>query len=243
MLEVFTTDLAIAFLIVVLAGFTRGFTGFVEGLVNVGLLTLLYGPVKAIALAAILGLVSSTMLLLKTAKEIEWHETLPLCLAVTISTPIAAMLLLVSSSSIVKPAIGALIMVCGVALLVGWKYSGPRGILTSSVVGAISGGITGYTGSGGPLMVFYYLASPASASIQRANISFSVFVITLVLTLSFLFSGVIDLELTFEAIILFPGAVLGTWFGMRAFEMAPHSIYQLVARWSLVIIGVVVAIS
>ena len=52
MLGILQLDLLIGLLIVMTSGLVRGFTGFAGALVNVPLLTLLWGPVEAIAIAS-----------------------------------------------------------------------------------------------------------------------------------------------------------------------------------------------
>lgn len=242
LLQVLSADLLSAYLIVILAGIARGFTGFVAGLVNVALLTLLYGPVEAIAISALLGLVSSAMLLRKTTSLIQWKETIPLCVFIAMTTPLGAMLLLFTETSVVKPAIGSLIIACGFALIIGWRYSGPRNVYASAAIGAVCGGVTGFTGSGGPLMVFYFLASPEPVPVQRANIAVAVTVLTLFVIVSLLLGGGIGLETIVRGAVLVPGTIFGTWAGIRLYELAPQKIYRIVAQWSLVAIGLILFI-
>lgn len=242
LLHVLSVNLAFAYFSVILAGIARGFTGFVAGLVNVALLTLVYGPVEAIALSALLGIVSSVMLLRKTSHHIQWEETIPLGIALVVTIPITTMLLLVADTSIVKPAIGALIILCGLSLILGWKYTGPRNGYAGAAVGAVCGGVHGFTGSGGPLMVFYYLASTESAPVQRANIALIVTVMATIMLVTLLLGGGIGLETFIRAAVLIPGTMIGTWVGIRLFELAPQKIYRMVAQWSLVAIGLVLVL-
>lgn len=237
LVHVLTADLAIAYLSVILAGIARGFTGFVAGLVNVALLTFVYGPLEAIALSAVLGLVSSAMLLRKTTNHVRWAETLPMGLAVVVTVPITTMALLVADPSVVRPAIGAIIAGCGFALILGWRYAGPRNMIASAAFGAIGGSVYGFTGSGGPLMVFYYLASPDPVPVQRANIAVTASTMCIILIIALLFGSEIGAETFIRAAVLIPGTMIGTWAGIRLFEIASQKIYSMVAQWSLVAIG------
>ena len=241
--NIFTTDLVLAFMIVILAGIARGFTGFVSGLVNVGLLALLYGPVEAIVLSSLFGFASSVMLLRKTIKLIRWSEVVPLNLAAAISIPITTAALLQADSSLVKPAIGLFIAACGITLMLGWNYEGPRNGYVAGLTGALCGSVQGFTGAGGPLMVFYFLASPDSVPTQRANISVTVFIITLMMILALIWGQVIDARIILLATILFPGTVIGTWLGIRLFEIASEEIYKKLAYMALITIGIVVALA
>lgn len=242
-LQVLSTNLAAAYLIVILAGITRGFTGFAAGLVNIALLTLLYGPVEAIGLASLFGIISSLMLLRKTAHQINWSDTAPLCAAIVVTTPLGAMLLFVAETTFVKPTIGAFIIASGLALFFGWKYSGPRNGYAATAVGAACGGLFGFAGSGGPLMVFYYLATPEPAPVQRANIAATVTVLSVIMVLSLLYGGGIGLETFLRAALLVPGTIIGTWVGMRLFEIAPQKLYRTVAQIVLIAIGFMLILS
>ena len=160
LLQVLSADLAIAYLRVILVGITHGITGFVAGLVNVALLTFVYGPVEAIALSALLGIVSSVMLLRKATNHIQWDETNPLGVAVAVTVPLAATLLLVTDSSIVNPSIGVLIVACGLSFIVGWRYSGPRNLFAAAAVGAVSGSVQGFTSARETLNGFPFSRNP-----------------------------------------------------------------------------------
>ncbi len=240
---VLTVKLVIAYSIVILAGIARGFTGFAAGLINVALLTLLFGPVEAIMLSSIFALISSLMLLRKTYEAVNWQETAPLSLAMAAVTPFGTMLLMVAQPSLVKPFIGAFVVGCGLLLVIGWRYSGPRNVYVSALVGAVTGGVTGFTGAGGPLSVFYFLASPDSVVTKRANIAVAVLAFAVVIDITLFIGGVLDLETMVRAGLLFPGTVLGTWFGMWLFEIVPSRIYTAIANWTLVVIGLSVLLS
>jgi len=243
LVNLISPDLFLAFLIVIFSGIIRGFTGFVAALVNIGLLSLLYKPVDAIALSSIFGLVSSVMLLRKTMNIVQWSEVIPLNFAAVLTIPLTALLLLQTTSSVVKPAIGAFLIACGLALIFGWKYKGPRNFYVAGIIGAAFGSVHGFTGASGPLMVFYFLASPEPVSTQRANINLSATVVQLVLILTLLWGNVINIEIILRAITLFPGVILGTWIGMRVFEVASDQIYKQVAHGALIAIGLALFLS
>jgi len=240
---ILTDKLAIAYSIVILAGIARGFTGFAAGLVNVGLLTLLFGPLEAIRLSSVFALISSVMILQKTLHTVNWKEAGPLSLATGAMTPLGATLLLVTHPGHVKPVIGAFVVGCGLLLVYGWRYRGPRNIYVSTIIGAITGAVTGFTGAGGPLTVFYFLAAPEPVVTKRANISLAVFAFAIVITITLYLNGAFGVESMVRAALLFPGTVLGTWIGMRLFEIVPSNIYGIIANWTLVVIGLSVLLS
>lgn len=241
--QVLTPDLAAACLIVILAGIARGFTGFAAGLVNVALLTLLYGPLEAIIMSALLAAVSSTMMLRGALEQVQWREAGPVSIAIAVGSPIGAALLLVADPTVVKPFIGAFVIASGLWLIAGWRYPGPRNRTAALANGFACGVATGFTGCGGPISVFYFLASNDPTPVQRANIAVAVAILVAALLISLAVGGAVGWDSVVRALLLFPGTVLGTWIGMRLFVLAPQKVYQHVTQWVLVAIGLSVMVS
>jgi uncharacterized membrane protein YfcA len=86
-------------------------------------------------------------------------------------------------------------------------------------------------------MVFYYLASPESVAVQRANIAVTASMMGIILIITLLAGNGISAETFIRAAVLIPGTMIGTWAGTRLFEIASQKIYSMVAQWSLVAIG------
>ena len=85
---VFTIDLAFAAAVAIVSGVIHGYTGFGAALVMAPLLSLLYGPVEALALMVITALLGSAQVYPQAARTALWREVAPLSIGVVVATPL-----------------------------------------------------------------------------------------------------------------------------------------------------------
>lgn len=235
-------ELAMAAAIAVFSGVIHGYTGFGAALLMVPLFALLLGPVEAIAVAAVIGMVGSAQLYPGAARNARWRELLPISIAIIIFTPLGVFILFNLDPGLIRRAMGGFVFLAALVLMSGWVYRGPRGVFASAVTGGLAGGISGATGVGGPPLALYFLAAPQPVEVQRANIVIAVTVIIAVTLASLLVAGGFTTETLQRAVILTPVYVLGTWSGSRLFTVAPKEYFRRVALWLLLATGVGVVI-
>ncbi|MFT5182160.1 MAG: putative membrane protein YfcA [Alphaproteobacteria bacterium] len=232
------TDLLLAALIAALSGVIHGYTGFGAALVLVPLFTLLFGPVEAIAVSVVIGMIGSAQLYPGAVRNARWRELLPVCGAIIICTPVGVLALVNLDAEIIRRAMGAFVFLAASVLISGWVYRGPRGIFASAVAGGLAGSITGATGVGGPPLALYFLAAPQPVEVQRANIVIAIGAVIIMVLGSLFFAGGVGAGTLQHAIILAPAYVLGTWSGSRLFRIAPKEYFRRVALWLLLATGI-----
>lgn len=241
--EILTPALGLAALVIVASGIVRGYTGFGGGLVNIPLLTLLYGPIEAFAITAIVGTVGYAQLYSAALRIASRREAWPLCLAIVVATPLGAVLLFNTDPDMVRRAVGGFVIAGAVPMISGWVYRGPRGPAASAAVGAIGGGISGFAGVGGPPMVIYLLAAQTTADVQRANILIATGLTGIVMLISIAVGGGIGADTLVRSLALMPVNMFATWAGARVFAFAPQAVYRRAAAWLLVVIGAAVLVA
>lgn len=234
------TALLYAFGTALLNGLIHGYTGFGGALLMVPLLSILYSPVEAIAIVGIANIFGSIQLFPKAARIAIWPELVPIFAGLIIFVPLGAYLLFHLEPSLVRRSMGGFILVFAMILMSGWVYRGPRGIVPSTLVGALAGGITGASGVGGPPIAIYYLASPHPAEIQRANIVISITVMVLLVLVSVGVGGGFSTDILLRSIFLTPAYLIGVWSGAHLFRTAPKSYYRKAALWLLIATGIAV---
>ncbi len=231
-----------AVLVVAGAGLVRGYGGFGGGLVAIPLLTLIYGPIEAYAMTALIGVLGYVQLAPRAARIADWTELAPTLIAATIATPIGVAALVVTDPEVIRRLIGVFVLLGAVLLATGWAYRGRRGALAGGITGALCGGISGVAGVGGPPLVIYFLSAPASADVQRASILIVTGYVSLLMLASLAIGAGIDLDVVWRTALLFPVSLLGTWLGARSFAVAPQAIYRRVATGLLFLIGLAVIV-
>ena len=231
-----------AVLIVAVAGLVRGYGGFGGGLVAIPLLSLIYGPIDAYAMIALISVIGYAQLAPRALGIADWPELTPTLAAITITTPIGVAFLVVAEPETIRRLIGVFVLLGAAMLATGWVYRGRRGVLAGGIAGALCGGISGVAGVGGPPLVIYFLSSPAGADIQRASILIATGYTSVIMLVALAIGAGIELEVLGRSALLFPVSMIGTWLGARTFAVAPHAIYRRVATGLLFAIGLAVIV-
>lgn len=231
---------AIAALAALASGVLHGYTGFGGALLMVPLLTLLYGPVPAMASTHLVGILATAQLYPAAARAARWDELAPIILAILLAAPLGVLLAQILDPALLRVGIGAIILGFAGLMLAGWRYRGRRGRGAGLVVGAVAGGVNGAAGVGGPPLALYFVSSAAAAEVQRANIIVSVGAIIVVAMASLAVAGVYDFALTTRALMLAPAYALGVWAGGRLFALAPSHYYRRAALSVLIVAGLAV---
>jgi uncharacterized membrane protein YfcA len=234
---VFTTDLAIAALVGAFSGIIHGYTGFGAALVMAPLLSIIFGPVEAVAVTVIAALLATVHIYPSAARQALWREVGPLCIAILVATPLGVAILVSADPEWIRRAIGVFVLAAALLIMSGWSYRGRRGLLASGIAGALCGGITGAAGVGGPPVAVYFLAAAQPVEIQRANIIISIGVVGAVTLIALAVGGGVGSETVVRGIVMAPLYLAGFWTGCRLFAVAPAELYRKVALWLLVATG------
>lgn len=238
-----TPELGLAALSIILAAVVRGYTGSGGGLVNVPILTLLYGPIEAFALTTLVGIIGYLQLGPRALRLANRAELAPVCLAILVGGPLGVLLLFLTDPALVRRFIGLMVLIGAVLLTTGWTYRGRRGPMVGAAVGLLIGWGTGFAGSGAPIALAYFLATDESARVKRANIVVAMTVVTALVLGSIAVGGGVGWDTLARGFVLVPVSWLGTRLGWRIFEAAPQAIYRHVCTGLLYVIGVVVLVS
>lgn len=240
--EVFETRLALAAVAVLASALIRGYAGFGVALMMIPALTLLYGPLEAIAVTLVIGLAGQAQLLPWASRRVHWPELGPLAAGIGLAAPFGAWLLFATDPEIIRRAIGVLVIAISALLATGWTYGGRRSWPRSMVAGALCGFVTGASGMGAPLAAIYFLSADHGARTQRANIILAMFTLIVVLLVPFVWRGAVGPETLARALLVFPITLLGTWAGSRLFQIAPEAHYRRFALGLVIATGLAVLV-
>lgn len=232
------TDIAVI-VVVTLAGFMRGITGFGGALLMAPPLSLLIGPVPTVVTALILETAAALVMfpdaLPKINKRILFYLTLPACFTV----PLGGYFLVTLDPLIARRVISGVVVVCSLMLLTGLRYSGPQRPSTSLILGSIVGVMLGSTSVGAPPVILYLLSGPDPQAVTRANLTVFVTSISVIGLVMLVAAGAFTTQLTFSAFLLCIPYVAATWLGGRFFARMSDLTVRRLALGFMVTMGLV----
>ena len=203
--------------VVALAGFIRGITGFGGAMLMAPPLSLLIGAVPTVVTALVLEAAAALVMfpdaLPKINKRVLFHLTLPACFTV----PIGGYLLVTLDPLIARKVISAVVAIFSLILLGGLRYSGPHRPSTSLLLGSIVGVLLGATSVGAPPVILYLLSGPDPQAVTRANLTVFVTAISVIGLVMLVFAGAFTMSLTVSACLLCIPYLVATWLGGKLF--------------------------
>ena len=119
--EVLNTALFVGGIITFSSALIQGYSGLGGGLLIVPLLAIFYTPIKGIgiAIAAVAGLIGSLMLLPKALINVNWRETAPVSIGMSLSIPFGLTFLTAADPSLIRNGMGIFILAAGLLMLSG----------------------------------------------------------------------------------------------------------------------------
>jgi len=197
-------------LIIFLAAIIMGITSFGFAMIAVPLLNLLL-PLKFLVPVLILyGVLIDIVLLLPIYKHLNLKGMGYLVGAGILGVPIGTWLLVVVDESIMKIAVGVLIIVSAWMLYSGLRVQIKNEKLGNVIAGFTSGILNGSLTMSGPPVIFFYSNQQLEKQVFRANLAFF-FLVTTVFTVPVMMtSGLITPEVLNYAVTMSPSLLISS---------------------------------
>jgi uncharacterized protein len=239
---IFNQNLAYAAVAVAIAGISRGMLGFGATLIIVPCLLTLYGAIPAVTIASILEVPAIISLLPTAIRQADWRHIAPVGLASLATIPFGAWLLVSVDPDVARRSIAGGVIVFGLLLGTGWRYSQAPGLWMKLGVGAASGVSGGMANIGGPLVVMFLVASNTAAAGVRAGIMafFSIsgaYRIGVYATL-----GIYAMPFTAIAVVLCIPYLAGIGLGTKLFKKVSEKLFLRLAIGLVLSAGIVAAL-
>jgi len=231
------TELAIACGTAALAGFIRGFIGFGGALIVILVLSLLFGPQAAVAIATLSGLPAMFQLLPAAIRSSERAFVLPFGLATFAAAPLGAWVLVSADPALMKMAIAAFVLFMVAALHQGWSLGRGNNLASVVVAGGAAGLIQGSAGIGGPPAVAAALSRPGPVERQRANLIGGITFLNLCALVPFWLHGLFTAQVLAVALVIVPLYSGAIWLGTRYFARGGQRHFRNAALLMLAVIG------
>ena len=149
-------------LIVVIAGFAQGLTGFGFGLIAMPLLLLMMDLKTAAGLTVILNVAACLLTFASTSKHYTFGQGMGLTIGACVGVPVGIFALVRLDSILLLRLLGAVMILFSAneLLLAGSQRSFRLSPRLGFPLGLVSGGLTGAFGMGGPPVVAYTYSQP-----------------------------------------------------------------------------------
>jgi hypothetical protein len=220
------------------AGLLRGFSGFGSAMLMAPLFAILFGSAEMVVTIVAMELAISLHLFPATRAQCRWAVVGPMTAAACLFMPVGLWLLVSVDRMVIQKAVSAIVALFAGVMFLGWRWRGPRGLVPTVAVGAVSGAMLATTSVGGPPVLLYLLSGDDPPQVTRANIIAYYFATHVLLIVIVFTAGVVGPATAWRAALLFPLMLIGSAVGSRLFRGADERVYRNVALAILFAVGV-----
>jgi len=224
----------------ILAGATRGFSGFGSALIYVPLISAIYDPRTAAVTFLLIDAATGIALLPTVWRQANWREVLPLAAAAIVAGQFGALILQYTDPVALRWGMMVVVLTVLAVLVSGWHYHGRPLLIVTLGVGFIAGLLGGAVQIVGPPIILYWLGSTSAAVVVRANFSAFFALFAWALFVTYLTRGLLTAPMIALACILGPVQILALSSGTRLFHLASAKTYRRVA-YTIILVGALVS--
>jgi len=225
-------------LIIFLASFTQGFSGFGFALISIPLLSFVVGIKYAIPLGALCGLVINVVLAVKLQNHINFKELKKLLIGAVLGIPPGVFFLAKAGTGLIQIMLGTVVLLF--VVFSSTNLFKPKEI--NSIYGYIFGLSSGLLGgafnaSGPPVLIYFYLKSWDKIKF-KASVTGFFLVTSVVIVISHLISGLTTTDVLIDFSLHLPVVLLGIFIGDRYFNKVSAKQYNRIILGALSISGI-----
>ena len=218
-----------AAVIILLASFVRGASGFGYALIATPLLTFIFDAKSVVVMNIILGSATNILVLFYMRRYIDFKRVLLINLGSVLGVPAGAYLLSRLDPSTIKLAIAVLVIPFSLILLLGYSHRFKRDSLGCGVAGFMGGMLATSTSLGGPPVVLFLL-NQGLAPERFVGTLAAFFMFTSIISIgAFASMGMITTDLLTRIAILFPALFLGSYAGIKVLPKINVTLFKRIA--------------
>lgn len=230
---------ALVYLVIVMAiaAFARGYSGFGAPALVVTGGSLVVAPQTLVPLILMLDVAASIGQLRSVLKDIEWRRLWLLLAGSAPATPLGVLALNVVPADIARVAIALYVIVISIVLLRGWRLARPVGDIGMLALGFACGFITGLIAMGGMIVVTFLTADGTRPAALRATLIAYFLPLDGFATLLFLWQGRYTADGLTAVVLALPILAVGVWLGGRHFLSATPEQFRRYTLGLLIVLG------
>ncbi len=235
-----SSTLALLMLVALVAGLSRGFSGFGAALIFVPLASALVGPKLAAPILVIIDGVFASYLIPPAFKLGDRRDVSLMFIGALVGVPLGTIVLTHYSPITLRWLIAGMAAAMLVLLASGWRYRGKPHALATVGVGSISGLFSGIAQIGGPPVVSYWMGTDTAHAKLRANIILYFAASSVLSVMTYVGGGLMSLEILKFSVFAGPAYGVGTYIGSKLFGFASPAVFRMS---SLILIAFAVLVS
>lgn len=223
--------------VVIFAAVIRGYSGFGFAVIAVVGLNFFFEPKQSVLIVLSLDLICSLNLWRQAIKQANFPTLKKLIIGSILGIPIGYVFLLIIPAEILK------LLICfGVLILAALLFSNFRAFDSNKTATKISFGLASGAGTasasiGGPMIVYYMLASNLSTSTQRATMILFFITSESLAIITLISGGLVDNTLPQALLILTFPTIAAVYFGQYLFNRKPPQSLKSFALPIMVIVA------
>lgn len=225
--------------IIAVASFVMGLSGFGIGLVALAFLPFVMSPVVAIVLTSLYAVVFSVVILAPLRREIEPRRLTQLLIGTVLGTPFGVWALSVLPASVITRLIGVVLV--AITALEWWRLN-PRRLTAKGWgygAGVLAGVLGGAVGTPGPPVIVYAAAQDWTPRAVKANLLAFFIVNQAVILVGYWWANLIGADVLRLAVVLALPALVGVAAGIALFNRIDAPRFRQVVFGALFVSGLV----
>jgi uncharacterized membrane protein YfcA len=226
---------------VYLGGCVKGLTGFGFALTAVATLVLIAPPSSVVPVVLLMNSLMNLFLVFGVRRDIQIRRMLPLVIASVTGLPLGTYILVVADADVLRIVIGLLILLFATALLLGFRIAVKRKRLSSGVVGAASGILTGSVSMAGPPVVLFLSNLGLQKRTFRANLVAYFLCINLAAIPLYYAGGLLTARVFRMFALLLPALALGGFTGAKLVNRVSERTFRRITL-AIVMVAALMAI-
>ncbi|MTI84477.1 MAG: sulfite exporter TauE/SafE family protein [Firmicutes bacterium] len=222
-----------------IAGVASGISGFGFALVSLTFLSLLVDVKAAVAFLVVHTLSVNVIQIFSLRQHFQLRAVLPMIIGAVAGVPVGVSLLKSVDATVIQKALGVFVVIFVLQQVIN---PGANKTVNSNLVKGgvgLSGGVLmGAFLSGGPPIVMYSLKAGDNKYQAKVNMQ-TFFVFSNIYALGlYLFTGLLTFDLFMESTKFLPVSIIGTFFGIRLFNIMSGDIFRKIVYLLLLCLGV-----
>lgn len=238
-------DLSLAVVIVGVALFIRGMTGFGGALIMVPFLSLLWDIRQAVVIIALLNLASGAFLVATSRAHIVRRDVIGLAVWSLPGLGIGAVALAFVDVDIMTIVLGVFTILASLHLMFRRRQEiepNPPNHAVEGGVGLLAGTLHGMLGTSGPVIVPYFAHRISIGTALRASLLAYLLTLDLLRMSSYVVFGLVDRGILVTGLILIPIAFAAGYLGGNVQARLPERTFRLLVASLLLFSGVMLLV-
>ncbi len=226
-------------LIIFLASFNQGLTGFGFAVTSIPLLSLIIDVKEAIPISAICGLVVNIILMFQLKSHIKFGDIKHLIIGSFVGIPLGVLFLSHADQNLILKILAIIILLFVLLntshFIKPFEFSNKWGILFGFISGLLGGA---FNTNGPPVLIYFYLKDWGKFK-QKASITGFFIVAAVLIVASHIISGVTTKDVIHKSLLAQPFLLAGFYLGNKTFPKISTKLYRKIILIFLTILGLV----